>query len=85
MNPPASQAAPILRYKCWRSGTDTRLHLVCHEGRFEDLPPHIRRLGPWTGSKEGPVERLRPLYRAQLAEQGFALIYRHVKDLELEA
>ncbi len=73
-----------MRYKAWRSGTDTHLHLLCHEGAFDDLPHRVRQLGPWTGSKEGVVKRLKAQYRAQLADQGFVIVHRHAKDLELE-
>jgi hypothetical protein len=55
-----------MRYKCWRSNADKELHVICHEGALDSLPSHIRRLGPWHGSKEGEIERLKPAYRAQL-------------------
>jgi hypothetical protein len=60
--------------------------VICAEGAlaFEALPAVIRNLGPWTGSKEGEVERLRLLYRTMLSEQGFAVIYAHVSRLQLE-
>ena len=62
-----------MRYKVWRSNKDKELHLLCAEGvdAFEALPTAIRNLGPWTGSKEGEVDRLRQPYRAMLTEQGF--------------
>jgi hypothetical protein len=59
-----------VRYKCWRSHKDNRLHLICHEGEFDGLPDPIRHLGPWTGSREGEVERLRPHYRANAGRAG---------------
>src|SRR5215471_19100911 len=64
---------PRLRYKVWRSNKDKELHLLCAEGvdAFEALPAAIRNLGPWTGSKDGEVDRLRLPYRAMLTEQGF--------------
>jgi hypothetical protein len=73
-----------MRYKAWRSGTDTHLHLVCREGEFDGLPHRVRQLGPWTGSKEGEIKQLKPQYRAQLVEQGFVIVHQHVKELELE-
>jgi hypothetical protein len=47
-----------MRYKTWRSNKDKEVHLLCAEGAdaFEALPPAIRNLGPWTGSREGEVE-----------------------------
>jgi hypothetical protein len=67
-----------MRYKIWRSNKDKELHLLCREGSeaFEALPAAIRGLGPWTGSKEGDVDRLRLPYRLMLAEQGFVVIPR---------
>jgi hypothetical protein len=43
---------------------------------FELLPTAIRNLGPWTGSKEGEVDRLRLPYRSMLTEQGFTIVLR---------
>jgi hypothetical protein len=75
---------PNCRYKCWRSGADKNLHLICRCGGFDQLPDRIRQLGPWSGSKEGEVERLRPDYRALLAEQGFVVVHRHPYQFEPE-
>jgi hypothetical protein len=65
------------RYKCWRSNADKALHVICLEGEFERLPVAIRHLGPWTGGKEGEVERLKAHYRLLLAEQEFMLAHQH--------
>jgi hypothetical protein len=75
-----------MRYKVWRSNKDKSLHLLCAEGSeaFESLPVAIRNLGPWTGGAEGEVDRLRLPYRVMLSEQGFAVIYAHVAQLQLE-
>jgi len=77
---------PRLRYKVWRSNKDKELHLLCAEGSgaFNALPAAIRQLGPWTGSKEGEINRLRLPYRSMLAEQDFVVIYAHVSKLQLE-
>src|SRR5262249_58687859 len=45
----------------------------------------IRNLGPWTGSKEGEVQRLRLPYRTMLTEQGVMIVYAHISKLNLEA
>jgi len=76
-----------VRYKVWRSNKDKELHLLCAEGvdAFEALPTAIRNLGPWTGSKEGEVDRLRLPFRAMLTEQGFTIVYAHISKLNLEA
>jgi hypothetical protein len=47
-------------------------------------PSVVRNMGPWTGSRDGEVERLRLPYRAILGEQAFVVIYAHVSKLELE-
>ena len=66
-----------MRFKAWRSNADVHLHLICGEGSdaFERLPHQIRHLGPWVGSREGDLAKLRPHYRAMMEEQGFAVIY----------
>ena len=76
-----------MRYKVWRSNKDKELHLLCAEGAgaFNALPTTIRQPGPWTGSKEGEVNRLRLPCRSVLTEQGFAVIYAPVAQLQLEA
>jgi hypothetical protein len=50
-----------VRYKVCRSNKDKQIHLLCAAGSeaFEALPTAIRNLGPWAGSKEGEVSRLR--------------------------
>jgi len=71
------------RYKCWRAnGNEDRgdpngqLHVLCHDGEaFEKLPARFRHLGPWMGSREGPIANLKPHYRLLLAEQGFVVLY----------
>jgi hypothetical protein len=75
------------RYKCWCSRSDPELHLVCAEGKeaFEQLPVHIRNLGPWAGGKEGAITDLRLPYRLLIAEQQFVVLHRHVSQLDLEA
>jgi hypothetical protein len=66
-----------MRFKSWRSNDDVGIHLIVHEGgdAFDALPDRIRQLGPWVGSREGDLAKLRPHYRALLQEQGFAIIY----------
>jgi hypothetical protein len=64
-----------MRYKVWRSAADKSLHIICGDNAFDSLPMRIRHLGPWHGANEGEIERLRPHYRLQIAEQGFTLVY----------
>lgn len=66
------------RYKAWRSNGDKQIHVICFEDEFEGLPHKIRSLGPWHGSSEGEIERLKAPYRALLEEQGFVIVYQHL-------
>src|SRR4029453_5822735 len=72
---------------CPQSAPINSLHLLCGDGSeaFEALPVAIRNLGPWTGGAAGYAVRLRLPYRVMLREQGFAIIYAHVSQLQLEA
>src|SRR4029453_7717076 len=76
----------VMRYKVWRSNKDKNLHLLCGEGAeaFEALPSVVRNMGPWTGGRDGEVDRLRLPYRSILGEQAFVVIYAHVSKVELE-
>jgi hypothetical protein len=49
------------------------------------LPQNIRSLGPWQGSLEGEILRLKASYRALIEEQGFVLIYQHLGRFTPEA
>ena len=74
------------KYKSWRSARDKALHVVCAEGKeaFEALPAAIRGLGPWTGSREGEINKLRLHYRLTLLEQGFTLVHAPAANFEPE-
>ena len=75
-----------MRFKTWRSRTDTHLHILCAEGSeaFESLPVAVRNLGPWTDGPEGEIDKLRLPYRVSLNEQKFVVIHAHVSELQLE-
>ena len=83
--PMPHQADPASRYEVSRSNSDNRVIVLCRDGEFYSLPHRILHLGPWTGAGRGDIERLKPAYRALLAEQGFVLIYRHPYELTLDA
>jgi hypothetical protein len=76
-----------VRYKAWRSTKDKALQVVCREGSaaFDALPIVIQHLGPWTGSNEGEIDRLRLPLRLLLVEQGFVILHCHVSKLDLES
>lgn len=73
-----------MKWTAWRSNRDRSIHIVVPEGRFDDLPLLVRQLGPWHATKEGEVEALRPVYRAQVRLWGFALAYLEAKDFKPE-
>ena len=83
--PKHHQPEPATRYETSRSGKDNRIVVICRDGEFYSLPEHILHLGPWTGGRRGDIERLKPAYRALLAEQGFVLVYRHPYEWDPEA
>ena len=60
--------ADTARYKAWRCGPDTELHVIVYDGA--ELPLVISSLGPWLGPKEGEVANLKPHYRAMLRDTG---------------
>ncbi|HEX5999984.1 MAG TPA: hypothetical protein VFZ16_11420 [Hyphomicrobiaceae bacterium] len=85
--PVIHQSEPTTRYEVSRSRRDNRIAVICRDGRFygEDVPDWIRHLGPWIGVGRGDIEKLKPAYRALLAEQGFVLIYQHPLEWQPEA
>jgi hypothetical protein len=68
---------PPMRYNAWRSHKDHATHVICRDDEFDNLPRVIKHMGPWVGSREGDIERLKPHYRIMLAEQGFAVVHLH--------
>ena len=73
-----------MRYKCWRA-RDNLTHVIVVDGAFDEIPDRIKGLGPWVGSKDGEVERLKPHYRKLLADQGFVVVHQHVSKFAPEA
>jgi len=74
-----------MHYEVIRSVTDKSIHLIFKEGTFGTLPDLIRHLGPWRGLIGGNITSLKAHYRAQLAEQGFVMLYQHVASFTAEA
>lgn len=64
------------RYECVRSAVRRTLHLIHYEGEegFYAVPPEARRQGPWTDIRRGEVMRLKAVYRAALARDGYVLV-----------
>ena len=65
-------------YEARRSVRDKSLHVIYAAGAFDGLPDCVRHLGPWEGLQGGAIERLKPHYRLQIAEQGFTVVYQHL-------
>ena len=48
-----------MRYQILRSVRDKKIHVICSEGSFANLPDDIRKLGPWQSLKRGDLDRLK--------------------------
>lgn len=64
-----------MQYQTLRSVSDHHVFVVCHDGRFYELPEHVRKRGPWQGQHRGEVERMKPEYRLALARDGYVLVH----------
>ena len=64
----------FMQYQTLRSVSDHHVFVLCHAGKFYDLPEQVRHQGPWQGMQRGEVERLKPEYRLALARDGYALV-----------
>jgi hypothetical protein len=74
------------QYESWRSANDPWLHIVCYDETFDRVvPDKLRRRGPWTGSKRGPVSRLKSWNQSKLELEGYFINYCHQADFQPEA
>ena len=65
----------LAHYQCLRSHSDVHVFVVCYADRFfDDVPKHVRDLGPWRGDCRGNVNRLKPEIRVALAQDGYVLV-----------
>jgi hypothetical protein len=69
-----------MRYEVVRSVEDKSVHVIFHEGTFDTLPARIKHMGPWQGLIGGEINQLKPHYGLHLAEQGFVVVYQHLRD-----
>ena len=60
-------------YQCLRSVSDNHVHVICHDGEFDQLPDYIRHQGPWQLLRRGEIANLKRSYRLRLARFGFVL------------
>jgi len=63
-----------MQYQTLRSVSDNHVFVICYDGRFDELPDHVRHQGPWQGMHRGEIEKLKANYRRALARDGYALV-----------
>ena len=63
-----------MQYQTLRSVSDHHVFVICYDGRFNELPDHVRHQGPWQGMQRGEIEKLKANYRRALARDGYALV-----------
>jgi hypothetical protein len=63
-----------VQYQTLRSVSDNHVFVVCPDGRFDELPDHIRHQGPWQGMQRGEIDKLKANYRRALARDGYVLV-----------
>ena len=63
-----------MQYQSLRSVSNNQKFVICYDGRFEELPDHVRHQGPWQGQQRGEIEKLKANYRRALARDGYALV-----------
>ena len=72
----------IPHYQTFRSLSDINLNLICRDGKFEDLPDHIRRQGPWRAITGGEIGNLKqPEQRSLLEDCGYVVERRKVSEV----
>jgi hypothetical protein len=62
------------RYQTFRSVSDTHVFVICYDGRFDELPDHVRHQGPWQGMQRGEIERLKLEYRLALDRDRYVVV-----------
>jgi len=45
-----------MQYQTLRSFSDNHVFVICYDGRFDELPDHVRHQGPWQGMHRGEIE-----------------------------
>ena len=71
---PNKQVESPMQYQCLRSVNDNHVFVICYDGRFEELPDHVRHQGPWQAMHRGEIDKLKANYRRALARDGYALV-----------
>ena len=42
-----------MQFQTLRSVTDIHVFVICYDGRFDELPDHVRKQRPWQGMRRG--------------------------------
>ncbi len=74
-----------VQYQTLRSVSDNHVFVICYDGRFDELPEHVRQQGPWQGMHRGEIEKLKANYRRRLARDGYALVHSELAVFNPEA
>ena len=70
------------RYETTRLTGPEPMTLIFPEGAYDSLPFEVRMLGPWNGCSYGDMASLKPMWRAEIANKGFAIVYETVGMLD---
>jgi hypothetical protein len=62
------------QYQTLRSVSDNHVHLICHDGRFGELPGLAPAHSQTMGLVPHEIGQLKPEYRLALALEGYALV-----------
>jgi hypothetical protein len=73
------------QYVALRSHSDKELHLIVPGDNLDAAPPDTRHRGPWIVVKRGPVARLKPRIRHELARTGYVVIVEKMLTFAPEA
>ncbi len=65
-----------MQYQTLRSVSDNHVFVICYDGRFDELPDHVRQQGPWQVAGNAPRRdrEAQANYRRALARDGYALV-----------
>ena len=50
------RVASAMQYQTLRSVSGNHVFVICYDGRFDELPDHVRHQGPWQGMHRGEIE-----------------------------
>ena len=74
-----------MQYQTLRSVSDNHVFVICYDGRWEELPDHVRQQGPWEAMDRWEIEKLNANYRRALAREGYVLVTCELAVFKTEA